>query len=164
MKMVKLSSGEVILTHSQQLTSRECVTFSPNGSFFAAGAHNDPHVGIFDTTTGELRGSVSLPHTVYSLSWSHCGRWLAAGCGDTKAHIIDTSSYAVAAVLAGHANRIFCLQWKPLLLPSSLPNPATASSTDASSSSLSASFNSVANVRLLTASRDCTVRVWKAKI
>lgn len=70
------------------------------------------------------------PNSIRCSSWSHDGRYLAAGCDDQRIRVWDTETWQCVRILEGHDDSVKCLTWSPK------------------------------DHRLLSGSDDRTIRVW----
>jgi serine/threonine protein kinase len=90
-------------------------------------------IRLWDATTGTLMRILNNNPAVLSLAWSPDSRWLAAGLADKTIEIFDPGNGAVLQTLVGHQDWVQSVAFSP------------------------------DGIRLVSAGRDKTVRIWKGK-
>ncbi|WP_405734745.1 hypothetical protein OG607_40935 [Streptomyces sp. NBC_01537] len=88
------------------------VAWSPNGHLIASGAY-DKSVQIWDANLGHSLGSVQLPDSVHSVSWSHDSTKIAAALEDHTVRIVDIASDTVVTTVDGHGDVVYSVEWSP---------------------------------------------------
>ena len=60
------------------MTTASMVAWAPNGARLAS-AHYGGRIKIWNTTDGKLGRTIDATGPLYTIAWSHNGKWLAAG-------------------------------------------------------------------------------------
>lgn len=86
---------------------------SHDGGSIIAG-HNDGHIRIYDTATGQLTRTLDHPDEIKTLRWApdNSGRFVS-GSKDKLAHIWNLRTGEKLLTLKGHANTIIASAWSP---------------------------------------------------
>lgn len=147
------------------------VAFSPDGSRIATGG-DDGQVIFWSAADGKELDRLTHPGRVRHLQYSRDGKWLATGCQDAIARLIDVASRSVIREFRGH-------EWAILSVAFSDDGTALATASDDKTARVwnvatgevrqvleghSAAVTSVCfspkGDRLLTGSSDESARVW----
>ena len=85
----------------------DCIAFSPDGCYFAAGSY-DKTARVVETATGKEVSRIEFGGGVTSVSFSPDGRYLAAGSSDNTARVIEAASgeEVSKAVFGGRVNSV----------------------------------------------------------
>ena len=97
----------------------EAVVFSPCGRIIVGGMHNE--IRVWDATTYELLMAILPPHECrqpFALTFSPCGRYLAAGswwyAGErAPIQLWEVATWEIVATLCGHTSDIQDLVFSP---------------------------------------------------
>ena len=97
----------------------EAVAFSPCGRIIVGGMHNE--IRVWDATTYELLMAILPPHECrqpFALTFSPCGRYLAAGswwyAGEkSPIQLWEVATWEIIATLCGHTSDIQDLAFSP---------------------------------------------------
>jgi WD40 repeat protein len=88
------------------------VSISPNGRYVALAGFFSNDIQIFDVMT-QSRAYVLSGHTdsVWSLSWSHSGRYIVSGSSDTTAKVWDGSTGKLLLTYTKHGDDVRAVSW-----------------------------------------------------
>ncbi|KAF7727011.1 proteinral transcription repressor [Apophysomyces ossiformis] len=93
-----------------------CVTFSPDGQYFATGCNRMAY--IYDTTTASLVAALQDSAAqadgdlyIRSVSFSPDGKYLATGAEDRQIRIWDIGKKCIRRVMDGHEKDIYSLEF-----------------------------------------------------
>ncbi len=90
------------------------VAISPNGRYLALGGFFSDDVQIFDMTTQQrIRTLSGHTDSVWSLSWSHNGRYIASGSADTTARVWDWNSGKSLLIYDKQGDTVRAVSWSP---------------------------------------------------
>ncbi|MGV3662116.1 MAG: WD40 repeat domain-containing serine/threonine-protein kinase [Prosthecobacter sp.] len=106
-----LETGEELWPPVQQSGKIRPGILSHDGGSIIAG-HNDGHIRIYDTATGQLTRTLDHPDEIKTLRWApdKSGRFLS-GSKDKLAHIWDYRTGAKLCTLEGHTHTIIASAW-----------------------------------------------------
>jgi len=93
----RLSTGE---------TPGGTMLFHPGGSQLARFDRGKSRLEVWDLGTQKIATSVSLPDVCDELAWSDDGRFLAAGCHDHCAYVLDAVDPGPLRVFKGHQSLV----------------------------------------------------------
>lgn len=90
------------------------VSISPNGRYIALGGFFSDDVQIFDVgTQRRIRALMGHTDSVWSLAWSHNGRYLASGSADTTARVWDWQSGKTLLIYDKQGDDVRAVSWAP---------------------------------------------------
>lgn len=90
------------------------VSISPDGHFVALGGFFSDDIQIFDLVTQRrIRALTGHTDSVWSLAWSHNGRYLASGSADTTARVWDWQSGKEVLVYNKQGDTVRAVSWSP---------------------------------------------------
>lgn len=97
----------------KQLRSFECdewvssVAFSPDGRLVLLGVEQSQRALLFASSNGNIvREFIGHTSSVFSVAYSHDGRFIVIGNGDQTARILDTGTGQQVGVLQGHKSEV----------------------------------------------------------
>jgi WD40 repeat protein len=109
------------ITKPSDLVTEQRVTYSPDGKLLAACDRN--LLNVYDAVSGKLVRALSGHEgDVLSVTFSHDGKYIATGGGDTTVRMWDASNGEVLHILSGHPAEVGGVAFSPdgkLLLTSS---------------------------------------------
>ena len=167
-----LETGQPLWKPNHQPGFIRPAAISPDGTRIIAG-HNDGHIRIYDTATGELVQTLDHPGEVKVLRFApdRSGRFLSAST-DTLAHVWDLATGRKLQTFTGHNHTIIAGSWSPdSRFVATASYDTTARVWDvASGRTVGAPMQHLAwlshlefspdGTRLATACRDGTARLW----
>ena len=108
-----LATGQSLWKPNRQPGMIRPAALSPDGSRIIAG-HNDGHIRVYDTATGELVRTLDHPGEVKVLRFApdRSGRFLSAST-DRLAHLWDLQTGRKEQTFAGHDHTIIAGAWSP---------------------------------------------------
>lgn len=105
--------------HRKKITR---LNWAPNGIHIAS-AGQDGMICIWNTETGDLERELVVPHTrepaewakmiAWTPAWSHCGRLVACGYGDSIIRLWDLTTCEIVKSLRGHRQKVNNVVWSP---------------------------------------------------
>jgi serine/threonine protein kinase len=90
------------------------VSISPNGRFLALGGFFSDDIQIFDLITqSKVRSLSGHTDSVWSLAWSHNGRYIASGSADATARVWDWNSGKSLLIYDKQGDTVRAVSWSP---------------------------------------------------
>lgn len=90
------------------------VSISPNGRYVAIAGFFSEDIQIFDVVTqSKIRSLSGHTDSVWSLSWSHNGRYIASGSADATARVWDWNSGKLLLIYDKHGDTVRAVSWSP---------------------------------------------------
>jgi eukaryotic-like serine/threonine-protein kinase len=90
------------------------VSISPNGRYLALGGFFSDDIQIFDLTTrSKVRSLTGHTDSVWSLAWSHNGRYIASGSADATARVWDWNSGKALLIYDKQGDTVRAVSWSP---------------------------------------------------
>lgn len=118
-QMVNLTSHQQIGYYDSKTTSTlrgilYAVSISPNGRYVALAGFFSYDIQIFDVVT-RSRVHMLSGHTdsVWSLSWSHNGRYIASGSSDATARVWDGNTGRLLLIYDKQGDEVRAVSWSP---------------------------------------------------
>jgi len=90
------------------------VSLSPNGRFLALGGFFSDDIQIFDVVTqSKVRSLTGHTDSIWSLAWSHNGRYIASGSADATARVWDWNSGKSLLIYDKQGDTVRSVSWSP---------------------------------------------------
>jgi len=90
------------------------VSLSPNGRYLALGGFFSDDIQIFDIVTqSKVRSLSGHTDSIWSLSWSHNGRYIASGSADATARVWDWNSGKSLLIYDKQGDTVRSVSWSP---------------------------------------------------
>jgi WD40 repeat protein len=90
------------------------VSISPNGRYVAIAGFFSDDIQIFDVVTQRrVRALSAHTDSVWSLSWSHNGRYIASGSADATARVWDGNSGKLLLIYNKQGDTVRAVSWSP---------------------------------------------------
>ncbi len=90
------------------------VSLSPNGRYLALGGFFSDDIQIFDVVTqSKIRSLTGHTDSIWSLSWSHNGRYIASGSADATARVWDWNSGKTLLIFDKQGDTVRSVSWSP---------------------------------------------------
>ncbi len=90
------------------------VSISPNGRYLALGGFFSDDIQIFDVVTQrKVRTLSGHTDSVWSLSWSHNGRYIASGSADATARVWDGNTGKLLLIYDKLGDTVRAVSWSP---------------------------------------------------
>jgi WD40 repeat protein len=90
------------------------VSISPNGRYLALGGFFSDDIQIFDVVTQrKVRTLSGHTDSVWSLSWSHNGRYIASGSADATARVWDGNTGKLLLIYDKQGDTVRSVSWSP---------------------------------------------------
>ncbi|HEY1351869.1 MAG TPA: protein kinase [Ktedonobacteraceae bacterium] len=154
------------------------VAISPNSRYIALAGFFSDDVQIFDIgTQRRVRALVGHTDSVWSLAWSHNGRYLASGSADTTARVWDWQSGKLLLIYDKQGDDVRTVSWSPddtRIASSGLSGPVYIWTSDTGQTQLI--YGTQADFEILAAAwspdgryiasaggSDATTHVWNAR-
>ena len=90
------------------------VSLSPNGRYLAFGGFFSDDIQIFDVVTqSKLRSLTGHTDSIWSLAWSHNGRFIASGSADATARVWDWNTGKSLLIYDKQGDTVRSVSWSP---------------------------------------------------
>jgi eukaryotic-like serine/threonine-protein kinase len=90
------------------------LSISPNGRFLALGGFFSDDIQIFDLLTqSKVRSLSGHTDSVWSLAWSHNGRYIASGSADATARVWDWNNGKLLLIYDKQGDTVRAVSWSP---------------------------------------------------
>lgn len=154
------------------------VAISPDGRYLALGGFFSDDIQIFDVgTQRRVRDLSGHTDSVWSLAWSHNGRYLASGSADTTARVWDWQSGKLLLIYDKQGADVRAVSWSPddtHIVSCGLSGPVYIWTSDTGQTQLT--YGTQADFEILAAAwspdgryiasasgSDATTHVWNAR-
>ena len=113
-RVAEAATGTIVRTFEGLDTFVVDTALSPDGSRLAIASGGEDIASVFDVRTGDLL--FELPrHTnsVYAVSWSPDGRWIATASADSSVRVWEAATGTLQERLVGHTGVVNTVDWSP---------------------------------------------------